>query len=99
MAHAGESEDARALIRSRNCLACHQSVGKLLGPGFDEINEKYRDSPGAADVLVKKIRKGGVGKWGQVPMPANLQVSEDEAKQLVKWLLAKPETAKPKPKA
>lgn len=94
VAHAGESEDARALARSRNCIACHQSVGKLLGPGYDEIKEKYSADPDAAEMLVKRIRKGGVGHWGQVPMPANLQVTEPEAKQLVKWLL-KPEPVAP----
>jgi cytochrome c len=77
------------LAKARNCLACHQVSGKVIGPGFTEIARKYGKTPGADLQLAKKIRSGGAGVWGEVPMPANLQASEEEARLLARWILAK----------
>jgi cytochrome c len=77
-----------ALARSKNCMSCHAVERKLLGPSFKDVAAKYKGDPGAADMLAAKIRKGGAGVWGPVPMPANNQVSEADARKLADWVLA-----------
>ena len=79
------SED---LAKQKACLACHQIDAKLVGPGYKDVAAKYKSDKTAEDKLAKKIRAGGVGVWGQIPMPANPSVSEAEAKVLAKWILA-----------
>ena len=76
------------LAQKKNCMACHAVDKKLIGPGYKEVAAKYAGQKDAADKLAQKIIKGGVGAWGQVPMPANPQVSEAEAKQLAAWVLS-----------
>ncbi|MDQ7971428.1 MAG: c-type cytochrome [Rhodocyclaceae bacterium] len=77
-----------ALATSKNCMSCHAVDRKVLGPSFKDIAAKYKDNKGAADVLATKIIKGGAGVWGPVPMPANTQVSEADAKKLAAWVLS-----------
>jgi len=76
------------LAKSKNCLACHAPDRKLVGPAYRDIAKKYANDKNAENALVKKIREGGVGVWGPVPMPANPQVSAEEARTLAKWVLA-----------
>lgn len=76
------------LAKAKNCLACHAQDKKLVGPAYKDIAAKYASDKDAANRLAKKIRDGGVGIWGQVPMPANPQVSEAEAQTLAKWVLS-----------
>lgn len=76
------------LAKSKNCLACHAAERKLVGPSFKDIAERYKDDKSAEAKLVTKTMRGGSGVWGPVPMPANPQVSEAEAKQLVQWILS-----------
>jgi cytochrome c len=76
------------LATSKNCMACHEAAVKLVGPSFKAVAEKYAGQKDAADKLAVKIIKGGSGVWGPVPMPANAQVSTDEAKKLATWILA-----------
>jgi len=73
------------LARSKNCLACHAVERKLVGPSFRDIAARYTTKDTAQ--LVTSIQKGGAGKWGPIPMPANPQVSNDEAAALVDWVL------------
>jgi len=73
------------LAKSKNCLACHAVERKLVGPSFRDIAVHYTDKDTAQ--LVTSIQKGGAGKWGTIPMPANPQISNDEAKSLVEWIL------------
>ena len=75
------------LANKKNCLACHQVDKKLVGPAYKDVAAKYAGDKDAADRLAQKIMKGGSGVWGPVPMPANPQVSEAEAKQLAAWVL------------
>ena len=75
------------LANKKNCLACHQVDKKLVGPAYKDVAAKYAGDKEAADKLAQKIMKGGSGVWGPVPMPANPQVSEAEAKQLAAWVL------------
>jgi cytochrome c len=79
-----------ALARSKNCMSCHAVERKVLGPAFKDVAARYKGNAGAADLLAAKIRKGGAGVWGPVPMPANNQVSEAEAKALATWVLSTP---------
>jgi cytochrome c len=76
------------LAKAKNCMACHTSATKLVGPAYKDVAEKYAGQKGAEDKLVQKVLKGGSGTWGPIPMPANPQVSEAEARSLVKWVLA-----------
>ncbi|MCS0589764.1 c-type cytochrome [Massilia norwichensis] len=76
------------LAKAKNCMACHAVGTKLVGPAYKDVAAKYAGQKGAEDKLVQKVMKGGAGVWGPVPMPANPQVSEAEARSLVKWVLA-----------
>jgi cytochrome c len=78
----------QALATSRNCMACHAADKKLVGPSYKAVADKYAGDKAAVDMLATKIVKGGSGAWGPVPMPANPQVSEAEAKKLAAWILA-----------
>ena len=77
-----------ALATSKNCMACHAVDKKLVGPSYKDVAKKYAGQKDAADKLVATIVKGSTGVWGAIPMPANPQVSEAEAKKLVAWVLA-----------
>ncbi|MCD6025900.1 MAG: cytochrome [Solimicrobium sp.] len=74
------------LAKSRNCMACHATDKKLVGPSYKEVAAKYAGQKDAEEKLVNKIIKGGSGTWGAIPMPPNPQVSPAEAKTLVKWI-------------
>ena len=76
------------LAQSKNCMACHAVDKKLVGPSYKSVAEKYAGQKDAVDKLATKVIKGGAGVWGPVPMPANAQVTPDEAKKLVTWILS-----------
>jgi cytochrome c len=76
-----------ALAKKHNCLACHQVDKKLVGPGYKEIAKKYKGQSGAAALLAGKVKKGGSGAWGAVPMPPNPAVPDADLKKLVDWIL------------
>ncbi len=78
----------QALATAKNCMACHAADKKLVGPSYKDVAAKYAGQKDAVDKLAAKILKGGSGVWGPVPMPANAQVSEAEAKKLAAWVLA-----------
>ncbi len=78
-----------ALAKSKNCMACHAVDKKLVGPAYKDIAAKYASDKTAADKLAAKIQKGGSGVWGAIPMPANPQVNDAEAKKLVAWVLSR----------
>jgi cytochrome c len=78
----------QALATAKNCMACHAVDKKLVGPAYKEVAAKYAGQAGAVDKLAAKIMKGGSGVWGPVPMPANAQVNEAEAKKLAAWVLS-----------
>ena len=77
-----------ALAKAKNCMACHAVANKLVGPAYKDIAKKYAGDAKAADALAAKVIKGGSGVWGAIPMPANPQVSEADAKKLVAWVLS-----------
>ena len=78
----------QALATAKNCMACHAVDKKIVGPAYKDVAAKYKGDKTAADKLAAKIMKGGSGVWGAIPMPANPQVNEAEAKQLVTWILS-----------
>ena len=78
----------QALATAKNCMACHAVDKKVVGPAYKDVAAKYAGQKDAADKLAAKIMKGGSGVWGAIPMPANAQVNEAEAKKLAAWVLA-----------
>ena len=77
----------QALATVKNCMACHAVDKKLVGPSYKDVSAKYAGQKDAVDKLAVKIMKGGSGVWGPVPMPANAQVNDAEAKKLAAWIL------------
>ncbi|HTH80974.1 MAG TPA: c-type cytochrome [Ramlibacter sp.] len=76
------------LAQSKNCMACHAVDKKVVGPAYKDVAAKYAGDKAAVDKLTQKVMKGGSGVWGPVPMPANPQVTEAEARKLVTWILS-----------
>jgi cytochrome c len=76
------------LAKVKNCMSCHAVANKIVGPAYKDVAKKYVGDKTAEDKLVAKVMKGGSGVWGAIPMPANPQVTEAEARVLVKWVLA-----------
>ena len=86
---AGEGgADQTALATSKGCMACHQVEMKVVGPAYKEVAAKYKDDPAALDTLVAKVKAGGKGNWGEIPMPPNPAVSDEDLKTLVTWVLS-----------
>lgn len=77
----------KALANQSGCLACHGLTNKILGPAFSEIAAKYKGQDGSAAQLAARVKHGGVGVWGQVPMPAQPRLRDDEIKAMVQWVL------------
>jgi cytochrome c len=76
-----------ALAKKYNCLACHQLDKKVVGPAYKDIAKKYKGKSGAAALLAEKVKKGGSGTWGPIPMPPNPAVPDADLKKLVDWIL------------
>ena len=79
--------DAQALAQMKGCLGCHQIDTKVVGPAYKDVAAKYKGDPNAEAMLIAKVKSGGVGTWGQIPMPPN-NVTDAEAKELVDWILS-----------
>jgi len=75
------------LAKAKNCTACHAVDKKMVGPAYKDVAAKYASDKEAVAKLSVKIIKGGVGNWGQIPMPANPQVTQADAETLAKWIL------------
>lgn len=84
---AGQASADEALAKAKNCMACHHVKMKLVGPAFKDVADKYKDDKDAVAKLSKKVKNGGSGVWGAVPMPPNA-VSDADIEKLVKWVLA-----------
>jgi cytochrome c len=76
------------LLQKNNCFACHSIDKRKYGPKLNEVAAKYAKQAKAADLLAKKIRRGGTGVWGRDVMPPQPQVSKSDAKTLAKYILA-----------
>jgi cytochrome c len=76
-----------SLATAKNCMACHSVDKRVVGPAYKDVAAKYASDKTAVDKLAIKIQKGGGGVWGPMPMPANTQVNDAEAKKLAAWVL------------
>ncbi len=87
-APASAGGDQLALATSSGCMACHQVDVKVVGPAYKDVAAKYKGDAGALDRLTAKVKAGGSGVWGQVPMPPNVQVSDENIRTIVTWVLS-----------
>jgi cytochrome c len=81
-----DDKEKEALAKKHNCLACHTTDKKLVGPSYKDVAKKYKGQNVAAK-LQEKVKKGGQGVWGPVPMPPNPAVPDKDIKELVEWIL------------
>ena len=75
------------LAQANGCMTCHQIDKKVLGPAYKEVAAKYRGNAGAEAMLVKKVKDGGKGVWGEMVMPPNAHVKDADIAAIVKWVL------------
>src|SRR5690606_4177838 len=87
-AGAADAKAAQALAQKSGCLACHSVDKKLIGPSYKDVAAKYKGDKGAKAKLIAKVKNGGSGVWGPIPMPANTQVKDDDIKTMVQWILS-----------
>ena len=89
MAIAGPANAQEALAKSSGCLNCHDVAAKKVGPAYKEVAAKYKGDKSAEAKLIEKVKKGGSGVWGQIPMPPNSpQVKDEDIKTIVQWILS-----------
>ena len=87
-AQAADAQAAEALAKSSGCFACHTVDKKLVGPGYKEIAAKYRNDKTAPAKLAQKVKEGGKGVWGDIPMAPNAHVKDADIKTMVEWILS-----------
>lgn len=85
---AGTAHANEKLLQSSGCMTCHGVDKKVIGPSYKEIATKYRSDKGAEAGLIKKVKGGGKGVWGEMPMPPNAHVKDEDIKTMVQWILA-----------
>lgn len=78
----------QALAQASGCMACHQVEAKLVGPSYKDVAAKYKGDPGAKAMLISKVRSGGTGNWGQIPMPPNVVISDADLDTVTAWALS-----------
>jgi cytochrome c len=78
---------AEALMTKSGCVACHAVDKKVIGPAYKDVAAKYKADKDAATKLAAKVKAGGQGVWGPIPMPPNPQVPDADIKTLVAWIL------------
>lgn len=86
-----DDASAQELMKKAGCNACHTIDKKLIGPSYHDVAQKRKGSPDVATMLEKKVREGGKGEYGQVPMPPNpvSKISDTELHDLITWVLTK----------
>ena len=87
-AGAVQADAGEDLLKKSGCTACHSIDKKLVGPAYVDVAAKYKGDAGAAAKLADKVKKGGSGVWGQVPMPPNPQIKDDDIKTMIVYILA-----------
>jgi cytochrome c len=85
---AAQAQSPDDLLKKNGCTACHAIDKKVVGPAYQDVAAKYKGDASAAAKLQDKVKKGGSGVWGQVPMPPNTQVSDADIKTMVAHILS-----------
>jgi cytochrome c len=87
---AASADDAQgqALAQKSACMSCHGVDKKIVGPAFKEVAKKYEGDKTAHDKLVEKVKTGGKGVWGPIPMPPSPQVKPEDASKIIDWVLS-----------
>jgi cytochrome c len=88
VAGAAQAQDGMALLTKNGCTACHAIDKKVVGPAYQDVAAKYKGDAGAAAKLAAKVKAGGSGVWGPVPMPPNPSVSDADMKTIIAYVLA-----------
>jgi cytochrome c len=88
VASAAFADQLEDMMKKNGCAACHAEDKKILGPAYKDVAAKYHGDAKAAAMLEEKVKKGGSGVWGQIPMPPNSQVSDADIKTMVGLILA-----------
>ena len=88
LAFAGAVHADEKLAQASGCTACHSVDKKLVGPAYKDVAAKYRGNKGAEAELIKKVKAGGKGTWGEIPMPPNGHVKDEDIKTIVQWILS-----------
>jgi len=83
-----QADAGEDLLKKSGCTACHAIDKKVVGPAYVDVAAKYKGDAGAAAKLAEKVKKGGSGVWGPVPMPPNPAVKDDDMKTLIAYILA-----------
>jgi cytochrome c len=86
-AAAAKAPEGGDLVKAAGCTACHGVTNKIVGPAFRDIGAKYAKDANAVATLVGKVKQGGVGAWGQIPMPPQPQVKDADAQAIVRWIV------------
>ena len=87
LAMTGVASADQALAQKNACMSCHGVDKKIVGPAFKDVAKKYAGDAKAEAMLIEKVKTGGKGTWGQVPMPPNPQVKPEDVKKIVEWVL------------
>ena len=85
---AAAGEDLLKLATSNGCMACHGVSNKIVGPAYTDVAAKYKGQADAVEVLVAKVKNGGKGAWGAIPMPPQGHVADEDITRLVNWILS-----------
>jgi len=88
VASAAVADQLEDMMKKNGCNACHSEDKKIIGPAYQDVAAKYKGDPTAVAKLSEKVKKGGSGVWGEVPMPPNPQVSDADIKKMVELILA-----------
>lgn len=85
---AGTAQANLDLAKANGCMNCHMVDKKMVGPGFKDVAAKYKGDAAAEAKLIDKVKKGGTGVWGTIPMPPNPNVTDANLKTIVQWILS-----------
>jgi cytochrome c len=85
---AGAAQAQEKLAQASGCMTCHATDKKVIGPAYKDVANKYRGDKNAPAMLFEKVKKGGKGNWGDIPMPPNAHVKDEDIKSLVAWVLS-----------
>ena len=88
LAFASAAQANEKLLQASGCTACHSMDKKLIGPAYKDVAAKYRGKKGAEAELVKKVKAGSKGVWGDIPMTPNAHVKDEDIKTMVQWILS-----------